>query len=146
MYELSLNSPPAEGWRDSAGVVSVVKNEPPRPSGTPPREGNLIPNAVLGTIRVRFRPDIGKPVEEISHPIRLSDIAPTFAKARPEFQIAAVASGFAERLRQSPYSPSQNYRELADLIRPSVQQLYIDPRFAELVRLLDMAGAVSGNQ
>jgi len=100
-------------------------------------------SATLGTIRVRFRPDVGKPVQEISQPIRVSDIAPTFAKARPEFQIAAVAGGFAEKLRGSPYAPTQTYRELADLVRPAAQQLYVDPRFAELVRLLEAAGGMT---
>jgi len=100
-------------------------------------------DTVLGTIRVRFRPDIGKPVQEISQPIRMSDLAPSFAKARPEFQIAAVAGGFAEKLRGSPYAPMQTYRDLADLVRPAAQQLYVDPRFAELVRLLESAGSLT---
>ena len=36
----ALNSPPLEGWRDSDGVVSKDAGKPPRPSGTPPKEGN----------------------------------------------------------------------------------------------------------
>ncbi|MCL1857253.1 MAG: von Willebrand factor type A domain-containing protein, partial [Kiritimatiellaeota bacterium] len=99
--------------------------------------------ATIGTIRVRFRPEIGKSVQEISHPITLADIAPTFAKARPEFQIAAIAGGFAERLRHSPYAPAQTYRDLADLLRPAAQRLHIDPRPAELVRLLETAASLT---
>ena len=103
----------------------------------------LPPNAELGIVRIRFRPSDGGAVQEISRPILKSDLAESFAKARPEFQFAAVASGFAERLRHSPYAPTQGYTDLANLIRPAAQQLYLDTRFAELVRLLDAAAAVT---
>jgi Ca-activated chloride channel family protein len=103
----------------------------------------LPPNTELGIVRIRFRPSEGGPVEEISRPILRSDLAGSFMQARPEFQFAAVASGFAERLRHSPYAPSQNYRELADLIRLAARQLHLDTRFGELVTLLDNAAAIT---
>ncbi|MCL1921928.1 MAG: von Willebrand factor type A domain-containing protein [Kiritimatiellaeota bacterium] len=103
----------------------------------------LPPDAELGIVRIRFRPAEGGAVQEHSRPITRADLADAFAKARPEFQFAAVAAGFAERLRRSPYAPPQGYAELANLIRPAAQQLYLDTRFAELVHLLDAAAAIA---
>jgi len=103
----------------------------------------LPPNAELGIVRIRFRPSEGGAVQEISRPIVRSDLAASFAKARPEFQLAAVAAGFAERLRRSPYAPSQGYHDLGNLIRPAAQQLHLDTRFGELVHLLDTANSLT---
>ncbi|MCL2103672.1 MAG: von Willebrand factor type A domain-containing protein [Kiritimatiellaeota bacterium] len=104
---------------------------------------DLPPNAELGIVRIRFRPSAGGPVEEISRPILRSDLAGSFTAARPEFQLAAIAAGFAERLRRSPYAPPQGYADLADLARPAAGQLHLDTRFAELVNLLDSAAAIT---
>ena len=101
------------------------------------------PDAALGIVRIRFRPSEGGAVEEISRPILRSDLAESFGKARPEFQLAAAAAGFAEHLRRSPYAPTQGYRDLATLIRPAAQQLYLDTRFDELVRLISAAAAIT---
>ena len=101
------------------------------------------PDAALGIVRIRFRPSEGGAVEEISRPILRSDLAESFGKARPEFQLAAAAAGFAEHLRRSPYAPTQGYRDLATLIRPAAQQLYLDTRFDELVRLIGAAAAIT---
>jgi Ca-activated chloride channel family protein len=110
-----------------------------------PQQGQLraAADAPLGTVRVRFRPVGGGPVEEISRPILPADLAATIQATRPAFQVAAGAAAFAERLRQSPHAANVQFRDVADLLRPAALALSLDTRVAELVRLVEAADALT---
>lgn len=100
-------------------------------------------DAPLGTVRVRFRPAEGGPVEEIERPILPSDLVPSVQAARHAFQVAAGAAAFAEKLRQSPYAANVRFDAVAGLLRPAALALSLDTRVAELVRLVEAADALT---
>ncbi len=112
----------------------------------------LVPGAntdqPLGVVRVRYRDVATGAIEEIAHPIRMSDAIASFEEADPRFQLAAGVAEFAELLRGSPFAEGSDFDAVADVLRPVALDLRLDQRVQELLQLVQSAPGLpraSGN-
>lgn len=117
LYELAL----AEGGGDAA---------------TPYRAAE----SALGMVRVRWADiDTGR-VEELAHPVRITDRHPTFRDAPLRFRLAAGVAELAEVLRQSPYAAGTDKDDLLGVLRPIGLELVLDQKVQDLVRMANALG------
>lgn len=97
------------------------------------------PSATIATLRVRYKdPDTGK-VTELERRITDANRRANFANAPARFRVAACAAEFAELLRVSPYTAASDFGAVIDQLRPAANQLPLDQRVQELVRLAERA-------
>ena len=97
----------------------------------------------LGWVRVRYRRVDTQAIEEIERPILPRDFVPRIEAARPGLRLAACAAEFAELLRRSPHAAGSRFADVSRLLRPVALEMKLDTRVAELVRLVELAGAIS---
>ncbi len=102
------------------------------------------PSLPLGVVRVRYREAHQGPVHEIESPLHGRDTYSRFDQAPARFRLAVGAAEFAELLRRSPYADGGSFPVTAAALRPVAQDLHLDARVAELVRLVETAGRLSG--
>jgi Ca-activated chloride channel homolog len=82
----------------------------------------------IGTVYLRYKDvDSGNEVIEVSHPIRMSDLAPTWRASSESYRLAALVGTFAELLARSYWTrdvdPRLVLRELEHLNRKGVRDL-----------------------
>jgi Ca-activated chloride channel family protein len=101
------------------------------------------PEAVLGTVRIRYqRTDTGK-VEEIESPLVAATVLRPAHQASAHLKVAASAAEFAELLRGSPNAQNGRFDKVADYLRPAALELTLDTRVKELLELVTTAASLT---
>ena len=110
----------------------------------PEVKADAAPDALLGTVRIRYqRVDSGK-VEEIEARLEADSVLRPAHLASAHFRVAASAAEFAELLRGSPYAAGGSFQMAADYLRPATLELSLDTRVKELLDLITAMAAMAG--
>jgi Ca-activated chloride channel family protein len=105
--------------------------------------GDVGPEALLGTVRIRYqRTDTGK-VEEIESPLVAATVLRPAHLASAHLKVAASAAEFAELLRGSPNAQNGRFDKVADYLRPAALELTLDTRVKELLELVTTAASLT---
>ncbi|PWB73004.1 VWA domain-containing protein, partial [candidate division GN15 bacterium] len=97
----------------------------------------------LATVFVRWKNPNETRVTEVSRLVSREQSSVRFAGARPELRLAIVAAKFAELLKQTNYSESLNFHELASMAQAVDRQLHTE-QTRELVAVIERADNLSG--
>ncbi len=101
------------------------------------------PEALLGTVRIRYqRTDTGK-VEEIESPLVAATVLRPAHLATAHMKVAASAAEFAELLRGSPNAQNGRFDKVADYLRPAALERSLDTRVKELLELITTAASLT---
>ena len=101
------------------------------------------PEALLGTVRIRYqRTDTGK-VEEIESPLVAATVLRPAHLATAHMKVAASAAEFAELLRGSPNAQNGRFDKVADYLRPAALERSLDTRIKELLELITTAASLT---
>lgn len=101
------------------------------------------PEALLGTVRIRYqRTDTGK-VEEIESPLVAATVLRPAHLATAHMKVAASAAEFAELLRGSPNAQNGRFDNVADYLRPAALERSLDTRIKELLELVTTAASLT---
>jgi len=101
------------------------------------------PEALLGTVRIRYqRTDTGK-VEEIESPLVAATVLRPAHLASAHMKVAASAAEFAELLRGSPNAQNGRFDKVADYLRPAALERSLDTRIKELLELVTTAASLT---
>jgi Ca-activated chloride channel family protein len=101
------------------------------------------PEALLGTVRIRYqRTDTGK-VEEIESPLVAATVLRPAHLASAHLKVAASAAEFAELLRGSPNAQNGRFDKVADYLRPAALERSLDTRIKELLELITTAASLT---
>lgn len=92
----------------------------------------------LGIVRVRAFDTHAERIVEIDAPIDAPSVK-GFAEASERFRLAAAAAELAEILRNSPHAAGSGIGDVLRVARPLAQELNLDQKVQELVRMLNAA-------
>jgi Ca-activated chloride channel family protein len=94
----------------------------------------------LATVRVRWTdPDSGR-VDELTHDVRMSDLARSFEASDPYFRFDAIVAATADVLRESPWTERLDVSTVADIADREARGL---PATDEVHDFLDLLGAMA---
>lgn len=94
----------------------------------------------LGTVRVRYKPDVRSAGTEFSREILASHLSRTYADSSEAFQVSFVAARFAEHLRDSYWVRDESLGSVAAL----ADELSDEGAVGELTDLVHKAARLSG--
>lgn len=106
-------------------------------------KGSSGSQAIVGTVRVRYRRSDNGAIEEISRPFRLSEITGSFEETGARFRLSAAVAEFAEILRASPYAAGSAFGDVSQVLDPVALELNLDRRVGQLRRMTAAAGGMS---
>lgn len=93
----------------------------------------------LGEVRLRWREASTGRIEELTRPVRASDLAERWRAAVPEFRLAATVAAFAEVLGHSPYAGGIGLWDLREEAHDLARTFDGDPQVLELEELIERA-------
>ncbi len=93
----------------------------------------------LATVQLRWQDPDDYKVLEINGNVNTWDLASTFEKADPHFQLAVIVSQFAEILRNSPWSAGTTLHTIRNQAALLSERLPRDPDVLEFYHLVDRA-------
>ena len=96
----------------------------------------------LATVQLRWKDPDGEQAHEINGNVNTWDLASSFEDASPRYQLAVAAGEYAEILRQSPYTSSNNLASLARCARRLAETLSSDPDVVEFAGLVERASQI----
>ena len=96
----------------------------------------------LATVRVRWTDPDSSSVDEVTHDIRMSDLARSFEASDPYFRFDAIVAATAEVLRDSPWTERLDVSTVADIADREAGGLPATDEVHDFLRLLDAMAAM----
>jgi hypothetical protein len=93
----------------------------------------------IGTVSLRWDDPESRRSTELARDIRLGDLASTFERTAPTFQLAAIVAATAERFRGSPWGEAYDLRDVHEVAGRVADDLPRTDEVHEFLEILENA-------